>query len=156
MLVCMSMLIQMSVFIILPARPLFYLSFMSPSISLDIPPFHNMFAPCLLILSIIVYFYANNSCYKIFIIPPLTMLLYALLFSYNLPGDFSPPGDAVAAFSAMGDLVGAICFHRTAMTCAVGSTECGGVVGASSSAQFLCRSPNGSWYHGNIHCIRTK
>ena len=134
MLVCMSMLIQMSVFIILPARPLFYLSFMSPSISLDIPPFHNMFAPCLLILSIIVYFYANNSCYKIFIIPPLTMLLYALLFSYNLPGDFSPPGDAVAAFSAMGDLVGAICFHRTAMTCAVGSTECGGVVGASSSA----------------------
>ena len=140
----MSMLIQMSVFIILPARPLFYLSFMSPSISLDIPPFHNMFAPCLLILSIIVYFYANNSCYKIFIIPPLTMLLYALLFSYNLPGDFSPPGDAVAAFSAMGDLVGAICFHRTAMTCAVGSTECGGVVGASSSAQFLCRSPNGS------------
>ena len=138
----MSMFIQMSVFIILPARPLFYLSFMSPSISLDIPPFHNMFAPCLLILSITVYFYTYNSCYKIFILP-LTMLLYALLFSY-LPGDFSPPGDAVAAFSAMGDLVGAICFHRTAMTCAVGSTECGGVVGASSSAQFLCRSPNGS------------
>ena len=120
--------------------PFFHVSFNFFSI----PPFHNMFAPCLLILSIIVYFYANNSCYKIFIIPPLTMLLYALLFSYNLPGDFSPPGDAVAAFSAMGDLVGAICFHRTAMTCAVGSTECGGVVGASSSAQFLCRSPNGS------------
>ena len=48
------------------------------SLSSYVLTFHNMSAPCLFMLGIIVYFYINVSCYKIFILTPLTVLLYAL------------------------------------------------------------------------------
>ena len=39
---------------------------------------HKMYAPFLMILRIIVYFYKNFSCYQIFILIPLTIFRYAL------------------------------------------------------------------------------
>lgn len=47
-------------------------------------------------------------------------------------------GDPLAAMSAAGDLLGSVCLHRTAMTCAASSTECGNVVESSSLALVPC------------------
>ena len=69
--------VEMSVSILLPVSPSSCRSFIPPSISSHVPTFHNMSAPCLFILGIIVYLYIHIfvSCYKIF---PLTMFLSAL------------------------------------------------------------------------------
>jgi len=45
--------------------------------------------------------------------------------------------DALTTLSFAGELMGAICFHRTAMTCAAGSTECVGVVGDTTQTLDL-------------------
>jgi len=47
-------------------------------------------------------------------------------------------GDPLAAMSAAGDFLGSVCLHRTAMTCAASSTECGNVVESSSLALVPC------------------
>ncbi|CAL1160648.1 unnamed protein product [Cladocopium goreaui] len=48
-------------------------------------------------------------------------------------------GDPLAAMSAAGDLLGSVCLHRTAMTCAASSTECGNVVESSGSCALRLR-----------------
>jgi len=48
------------------------------------------------------------------------------------------PSDPLAALSAFGDLLGSGCLHRTAITCAASSTECGNVAFQSS---FLALAP---------------
>ena len=45
--------------------------------------------------------------------------------------------DALTTLSFAGELMGAICFHRTSMTCAAGSTECVGVVGDTTQTLDL-------------------
>lgn len=49
-------------------------------------------------------------------------------------------GDPMVAITAAGDIFGSICLHRTAMTCAVSSTECANVVEGSNLdlAPCLC------------------